>query len=40
MGTLLSSGIIINESIKISASALNNDYYEKELQRVLTEVSK
>ena len=40
MGTLLSSGIIINESLKISAAALDNDYYEKELHRVLSEVSK
>jgi len=40
MGTLLSSGIIINESIKISSSALENDFYEKELHRVLKEVSK
>gem|GEM_PF-4855446 len=40
MGTLLSSGIIINESLKISSAALDNDYYAKELHRVLTEVSK
>jgi len=40
MWTLLSSGIIINESLKISSAALDNDYYAKELHRVLTEVSK
>ena len=40
MGTLLSSGIIINESLKISSAALENDYYEKELKRVINEVSK
>lgn len=40
MGTLLSSGIIINESLKISSAALENDYYEKEVNRVIKEVSK
>lgn len=40
MWTLLESGVIINESLKISSAALDNKYYEKELSRILTEVSR
>lgn len=40
MWTLLESGVIINESLKISSAALDNKYYEKELSRILVEVSR
>ncbi len=38
--TLLQNGIIINSSLQISSKALENDYYEKELKKLISWVSK
>jgi len=40
LGILLSSWVIINESLKITSWALENDYYEKELNKIIAWVSK
>lgn len=37
---LLSSWIIINQSLWISSRALSNDYYEKELNKIINKVSR
>ncbi|MCD5380734.1 type II secretion system F family protein [Candidatus Gracilibacteria bacterium] len=39
MSTLLSQGVMINEALKITASALENDYYEKEILDIVKKVS-
>lgn len=40
LGTLLSNGIIINESLKISSGAVENDYYEREINKLIDGISK
>lgn len=37
---LLESGVIINKSLTISSKALENDYYEREIQKVISWVNK
>lgn len=39
MATLLQQGIMINDALKITSWALENDYYEKEVIRIVREVS-
>jgi len=38
--TLISKWIIINKALEISSKALENDYYEKEIQKIIIWVSK
>ncbi len=40
LGILLTSWVIINKSLEISSRALENDYYEKELQQIIASVSR
>ncbi len=39
MGTLLSQWVMINDALKITAWALENDYYEKEILKITRNVS-
>ncbi len=39
MGTLLRQWVMINDALKITASALENDYYEKEVLNIVKKVS-
>jgi len=39
LSILLSSWVIINKSLEISSRALDNDYYEKELKKMISNVS-
>jgi len=39
MGTLLSQWVMINDALKITAGALENDYYEKEILEITRNVS-
>ncbi|MDP2090111.1 MAG: type II secretion system F family protein [Candidatus Gracilibacteria bacterium] len=40
LGILLTNGVIINKSLEISARALDNDYYSKELSEIINSVSR
>ena len=40
LGTLLDSWVIINKSLAISSKALQNDYYERELGKIISWVNK
>lgn len=40
LGILLTSWVIINQSLTISSKALENDYYEKELKKIINSVSR
>lgn len=39
LGTLLDNGIIINKSLAVSANAVENEYYKKEIQKIMEGVS-
>ncbi|MDQ7023579.1 MAG: type II secretion system F family protein [Candidatus Gracilibacteria bacterium] len=39
MGTLLTQGVMINDALKITSGALENDYYQKEILRITYAIS-
>nr|MDD3720342.1 type II secretion system F family protein [Candidatus Gracilibacteria bacterium] len=39
LGTLLKNGVIINKSLEVSAGVVNNDYYKKEILKMVDGIS-
>jgi type II secretory pathway component PulF len=35
LGTLLKNGVIINKSLEISSGVVSNDYYKKEIKKII-----